>query len=131
LPKSAVDLPGGRDRPNNLTGRYDRTRGYLGKTEPHNDIAGWAYADLPNVFRPGTSARSFVVKTSRDPRNTLGAPNDTMILIESIMDPHDAPADGVSAVVDQEDRRLGVVSQNGRQLLCRSRSSGFGNACSI
>jgi len=47
-------------------GGYTIERGYLGKTEPYNDIANWAYADLPKVFRRDTSARSFVVKTSRD-----------------------------------------------------------------
>ncbi|HMA72285.1 MAG TPA: thiamine pyrophosphate-binding protein, partial [Xanthobacteraceae bacterium] len=73
-------------------GGYTIERGYLGKAEPYNDIANWAYADLPKVFRPDTSARSFVVKTSRDLQNALGAPNDTMIFVESIMAPYDAPA---------------------------------------
>jgi indolepyruvate decarboxylase len=73
-------------------GGYTIERGYLGKTEPYNDIANWAYANLPKVFCPDTSARSFVVKTSRDLQNALSAPNDTMIFIESIMDPYDAPA---------------------------------------
>jgi indolepyruvate decarboxylase len=73
-------------------GGYTIERGYLGKTEPYNDIARWAYADLPKVFRPDTSARSFVVKTERDLQNALSAPNDTMIFVESIMDPYDALA---------------------------------------
>jgi indolepyruvate decarboxylase len=73
-------------------GGYTIERGYLGKTEPYNDIANWAYADLPKMFRPGTSARSFVVKTSRDLQNALSAPNETLIFVESIMDPYDAPA---------------------------------------
>jgi indolepyruvate decarboxylase len=73
-------------------GGYTIERGYLGKTEPYNDVAKWAYADLPKAFRPDTSARSFVVKTSKDLQQALGAPNDTMIFVESIMDPHDAPA---------------------------------------
>jgi indolepyruvate decarboxylase len=73
-------------------GGYTIERGYLGKTEPYNDIANWAYADLPKVFRPDTSARSFVVKTSADLQNALSTPNDTMIFVESIMDPYDAPA---------------------------------------
>jgi indolepyruvate decarboxylase len=47
-------------------GGYTIERGYLGKTEPYNDVANWAYADLPKVFRPDTSARSFVVKTCGD-----------------------------------------------------------------
>jgi indolepyruvate decarboxylase len=73
-------------------GGYTIERGYLGKTEPYNDIANWAYADLPKVFRPDTSARSFVVKTSRDLQDALSAPNDTMIFVESIMDSYDALA---------------------------------------
>lgn len=78
-------------------GGYTIERGYLGKTEHYNDIANWAYADLPKVFRPDTSARSFVVKTSRDLQNALSAPNDTMIFVESIMDPYDAPAAVISS----------------------------------
>ncbi|HTU35955.1 MAG TPA: thiamine pyrophosphate-binding protein [Candidatus Acidoferrum sp.] len=71
---------------------YTIERGYLGKSESYNDVANWAYADLPKLFRPDTSARSFVVKTTSDLKEALSAPNDTMIFIESIMDPHDAPA---------------------------------------
>ena len=44
------------------------------------------------MFRPDTSARSFVVRTVGDLQKALSAPNDTMIFVESIMDPHDAPA---------------------------------------
>jgi indolepyruvate decarboxylase len=73
-------------------GGYTIERGYIGKAEPYNDIAKWAYADLPKVFRPDTSARSFVVRTVGDLQNALRTPNDTMIFVESIMDPHDAPA---------------------------------------
>ena len=47
---------------------------------------------MPKVFRRDTSARSFVVRTSRDLQNALTAPNDTMIFIESLMDPWDALA---------------------------------------
>jgi indolepyruvate decarboxylase len=73
-------------------GGYTIERGYIGKAEPYNDIANWSYADLPKVFRPDTSARSFVVKTVGDLQKVLGTPNDTMIFVESIMDPHDSPA---------------------------------------
>ncbi|MBV8804794.1 MAG: hypothetical protein JO042_07100 [Sinobacteraceae bacterium] len=73
-------------------GGYTIERGYLGKSEPYNDVANWAYADLPKVLCPDTSARSFVVKTNKDLQNVLSAANDTMIFVESIMDPHDAPA---------------------------------------
>jgi indolepyruvate decarboxylase len=73
-------------------GGYTIERGYMGKTETYNDVATWAYADLPKVFRPGTTARSFVVRTVADLHNALSAPNDSLIFIESIMDPYDAPA---------------------------------------
>lgn len=73
-------------------GGYTIERGYLGKTEQYNDIATWAYADLPRVLRPDTTARSFVVKTTADLAEALSAPNDTLIFIEAVMDPYDAPA---------------------------------------
>jgi indolepyruvate decarboxylase len=73
-------------------GGYTIERGYLGKTESYNDVANWAYADLPKVFRRDTSARSFVVRTVSDLQKVLNTPNDTMIFVESIMDPHDALA---------------------------------------
>ena len=71
-------------------GGYTIERGYLGKDETYNDIANWAYADLPKVFRRDTTARSFVAKTIGDLQDALSAPNDTMIFVESIMDAHDA-----------------------------------------
>ena len=73
-------------------GGYTIERGYLGKSEPYNDIANWAYAELPKVLRPDTTARSFLVETVGDLRKALSASNDTMIFVESIMDAHDAPA---------------------------------------
>jgi indolepyruvate decarboxylase len=73
-------------------GGYTIERGYMGKTADYNDIARWAYAQLPKVFRPDTTARSFVVKTVADLETALAAPNDTLIFIESVMDPYDAPA---------------------------------------
>ena len=73
-------------------GGYTIERGYLGKTESYNDVANWAYADLPKVFCPNTSARSFVVRTVSDLQNVLKASNETMIFVESIMDSCDAPA---------------------------------------
>jgi len=73
-------------------GGYTIERGYMGKTSDYNDIATWAYADLPKVFRPDTTARSFVVKTVADLEQALSAPNDRLIFIESVMDPYDAPA---------------------------------------
>lgn len=73
-------------------GGYTIERGYLGRDEHYNDIANWAYADLPKVLCPDTTAKSFVARTPADLRNALAEPNDTMIFIESVMDPHDIPA---------------------------------------
>jgi hypothetical protein len=73
-------------------GGYTIERGYMGKTSEYNDIARWAYTELPKAFRPDTTARSFVVKTAADLERALSAPNDSLILIESVLDPYDAPA---------------------------------------
>ncbi|HXW87156.1 MAG TPA: thiamine pyrophosphate-binding protein [Streptosporangiaceae bacterium] len=73
-------------------GGYTIERGYMGKTADYNDIATWAYAKLPKVFRPDTTARSFLVKTVADLERALSAPNDSLVFIESVMDPYDAPA---------------------------------------
>jgi indolepyruvate decarboxylase len=70
---------------------YTIERCWLGKTSRFNDVANWAYADLPKVFKPDTNARSFVVKTVAELEEALSAPNDRLIFIESIMDPFDAP----------------------------------------
>jgi indolepyruvate decarboxylase len=70
---------------------YTIERCWLGKTARYNDVANWAYADLPKVFDPDTTARSFVVKTVADLEEALSAPNDSLIFIEADMDPFDAP----------------------------------------
>jgi indolepyruvate decarboxylase len=72
-------------------GGYTIERCWLGKTSRFNDVANWSYADLPKVFRRDTTARSFVVKTLADLEKALSVPNDSLIFIESIMDPFDAP----------------------------------------
>ena len=72
-------------------GGYTIERCWLGKTSRFNDVADWAYADLPKVYRRDTTARSFVVKTMADLEKALSAPNDSLIFIEAIMDPFDAP----------------------------------------
>lgn len=47
----------------------------MGKTSDYNDIATWAYTELPKVFRPDTTARSFLVKTVADLEQALSAPS--------------------------------------------------------
>jgi TPP-dependent 2-oxoacid decarboxylase len=70
---------------------YTIERTILGKTAHYNDVANWAYADLPKVFRPDTAAESFVVRTVEELVEVLNSPHDDLVFIESIMDPTDAP----------------------------------------
>ena len=93
-------------------GGYTIERGYLGKAEPYNDVANWAYADLPRVFRPDTSARSFVVRTVSDLQNALSTPNDRMIFVESIMDRHDAPTAVITSSNKGADLDYGRAARN-------------------
>jgi indolepyruvate decarboxylase len=72
-------------------GGYTIERAILGMTAHYNDVANWAYAQLPQVFCPGTKARSFTVTTIAELKEALAAPHDAMIFIESIMDPTDTP----------------------------------------
>ena len=74
------------------SGGYTIERGYMGKSADYNDIATWAYTELPKVFRPDTTAKSFLVKSVADLEKALGAPNDSLVFVESVMDPYDAPA---------------------------------------
>jgi indolepyruvate decarboxylase len=72
-------------------GGYTVERAICGKDARFNDIANWAYADLPKVLHPGTTARTFVVKTAAELQAALAAPHDSMIFIEAVMDKYDAP----------------------------------------
>jgi indolepyruvate decarboxylase len=73
-------------------GGYTIERGYMGKTSAYNDVARWSYADLARVFRPDTDAKTFVVRTPAELEEALRAPNDSLVFVEAIMDPLDAPA---------------------------------------
>jgi TPP-dependent 2-oxoacid decarboxylase len=72
-------------------GGYTFERTVCGKNGRFNDIANWAYADLPKVLHPGTTARTFVVRTVTELQAALAAPHDSMIFVEAIMDKYDAP----------------------------------------
>jgi indolepyruvate decarboxylase len=73
-------------------GGYTIERGYMGKTSTYNDVARWSYADLAKVFRPDTDAKTFVVRTPAELEEALRAPNDSLVFVEAVMDPLDAPA---------------------------------------
>jgi indolepyruvate decarboxylase len=76
---------------------YTIERTILGKTARYNDIANWAYADLPKTFRPDTTAESFVVRTVEQLHKVLNTPHENLVFIELIMDPTDAPATLIAA----------------------------------
>jgi indolepyruvate decarboxylase len=78
-------------------GGYTIERTILGKTARYNDVATWAYADLPKVFRPGTAAESFVVRTVDEFHKVLSTRHENLVFIESIMDPTDAPANLIAS----------------------------------
>ncbi|MEU6646903.1 thiamine pyrophosphate-binding protein [Saccharomonospora sp. NPDC046836] len=77
-------------------GGYTVERTICGKDGHFNDVANWAYAELPKVLHPGTTARTFVVRTTAELQEALAAPHDSMIFIEAVMDKYDAP----QAVID-------------------------------
>jgi indolepyruvate decarboxylase len=72
-------------------GGYTIERTILGKTARYNDVANWAYATLPKAFCPNTTARSFVVSTVEALEDVLAQPHDTLVFLEVIMEPDDAP----------------------------------------
>jgi indolepyruvate decarboxylase len=100
-------------------GGYTIERTILGKAARYNDVANWAYADLPKVFRPDTAAESFVVRTVEELHNVLNKPHENLVFIESIMDPTDAPANliaGGHASADLDYGPRGPQHRKGAQI---------------
>ena len=104
-------------------GGYTVERAICGKDARFNDIANWAYADLPKVLHPGTTARTFVVKTAAELQAALAAPHDSMIFIEAVMDKYDAPQtlfDAGHGMADVDYGPRGPQRRPGVQLYKRS-----------
>lgn len=76
---------------------YTIERTTCGKDGRFNDIANWAYADLPKVLHPGTNARTAVVRTPDELKEALASPHDSMLFIEAVMDKYDAPPTAVES----------------------------------
>ena len=72
---------------------YTIERTILGKDSRYNDIANWAYSELPRVLRPETTALCRRVQTIEDFQQVLSDAegHDGMVFIEAVMDSHDAP----------------------------------------
>ena len=71
-------------------GGYTIERTIQGKDAKYNDVANWAYADLPKVFSRKT-IETFVVRSRAELQAVLDGPHDDLVFVESLMNPHDAP----------------------------------------
>jgi TPP-dependent 2-oxoacid decarboxylase len=102
---------------------YTIERTILGEKAHYNDVANWAYAKLPKVFRPDTAAESFVVRTVEELDDVLRTPHDNLVFIESIMGPADAPANlitGGHASADLDYGPRGPQHRKGRSVALRA-----------
>ena len=70
---------------------YTIERTILGKDDFYNDVANWSYAELPRVFKPGTDAETYVVRTARELRAVLDAPHAGLVFVEALLDKDDSP----------------------------------------
>ncbi|WP_327001095.1 thiamine pyrophosphate-binding protein [Dactylosporangium sp. NBC_01737] len=70
---------------------YTIERAILGRHAAYNDVANWAYADLPKVLAPDTPSTSFVVRTVEELDAALAAEHDGLVFIEAVMAADDAP----------------------------------------
>jgi indolepyruvate decarboxylase len=72
---------------------YTIERTILGKDAKYNDVANWRYSDLPKVFSRDRITETYVVETIEDFQKVLEIPHNTFVLIESVMDKYDSPAE--------------------------------------
>ena len=103
----------------NQNSGYTVERAVLGKNARYNDIAKWRYSELPNVFRPGKKAETYVVHTSKELQNVLDAPHSEMFFVECVMDQNDAPPDlilGGHAIADTDYGHRGPQHVPGAQI---------------
>lgn len=70
---------------------YTIERYILGMEREYNDVANWRYADLVEVFSPGSSMRTYQARTEGELARVL-ADVDGAAFIELHLDPFDAPA---------------------------------------
>jgi len=100
-------------------GGYTIERAILGKSARYNDVADWAYSELPRVFRPDGNSLSFRVQTLDELHKALGADHDGLVFIEAVLGRDDAPGGliaGGHAAADLDYGPRGPQSRPGIQL---------------
>jgi TPP-dependent 2-oxoacid decarboxylase len=76
---------------------YTIERAILGKGARYNDVADWAYSELPRVLRPDGNALTFRVETVEDLHKALDTDHDGLVFVEAVLGPDDASAGLISA----------------------------------
>ena len=100
-------------------GGYTIERAILGRNAHYNDVANWAYAELPRVFRPDGNSASFRVQTVEQLHKALDADHDGLVFIEAVLGRDDAPAGliaGGHALADLDYGPRGPQGRPGIQL---------------
>lgn len=72
---------------------YTIERAILGKDAKYNDVANWRYSELPNVFSREKKVETFVVQSGEELQKVLDSSHSGPVLVESVMDKHDAPVE--------------------------------------
>ena len=76
---------------------YTIERTIVGKDAKYNDVANWRYSELPKVFCRDCTAETYVAETIEELRKVLETSHEALVLVESVMDKHDSPAELILA----------------------------------
>ena len=95
-------------------GGYTIERAILGKNARYNDVADWAYSDLPRVLRPDGNALTFRVETDDELRKALDTDHDGLVFIEAVLGPDDASEGLIAAGHAAADLDYGPRGPQGR-----------------
>jgi indolepyruvate decarboxylase len=98
---------------------YTIERAILGRNARYNDVADWAYSELPRVLRPDGNALTFRVETVADFHKALDTDHDGLVFIEAVLGPDDASVGltaGGHAAADLDYGPRGPQGRPGAQL---------------
>jgi indolepyruvate decarboxylase len=102
---------------------YTIERAILGMDDSYNDVANWQYTELPRVFAPNTAAETVLVATNDELRAVLQAPHREFLLVETLIDKHDAQESLVRnghGIADQDFGPRGPQHEPGAQIPLRA-----------